>query len=237
MGDTSESGRDRHNLRPLDPALDAAMSLDGDVERLRDHYDRWAEAYDRDVGADEYALPEQLALLLSQIVAQDLEEPIDGLTVDPGPPSPAIVDVGCGTGLIGQRLAAAGYETIDGLDLSAAMIQQAAARRCYRELRSEIDITEPLPADLVGRYDILVIGGVFTVGHVPPSALGTVAGLVRPGGLAIVTTRLKYYRETDYQAESDRLEAAGVLQLLRCNRDAPYTLDSHGHYWAYAVTG
>lgn len=61
--------------------------------------------------------------------------------------------------------------------------------------------------------------------------------MARPGGLAIVTTRRRYYDQTDFQAESDRLEAEGLLQLLRVHRDAPYTLDSTGHYWAYLVNG
>ncbi|MGI9594773.1 MAG: class I SAM-dependent DNA methyltransferase [Acidimicrobiales bacterium] len=237
MGDATGPTEPTGGFEPLDPALDAAMSLDGDVDRLRRHYDRWAPAYDGDVGADEYSLPNQVALLLNQIVAQDQGEPIAGLTIDPAPPDPEIIDIGCGTGLIGQRLTADGYRSIDGIDLSPAMIEVAEGRGSYRSLRGGIDITAPLPDDLVGRYDVAVAGGVFTVGHVPPSALRSVAAMVRPGGLAIVTTRHRYYETSDYQAESDRLEVDRVLALLRVNRDAPYTLDSPGHYWAYSVIG
>ncbi len=233
VGPPSESD----DLQALDPALDAAMSLDGDVTALRRYYDSWAPAYDADVGEDQYDLPDQVAELLDQITTEHRNEPVDGLRVDPAPPAPEILDVGCGTGLIGMRLAQVGYRTIDGIDLSPAMTELAATRGCYRSLRSGIDITAPLPDELVARYDIVVVGGVFTVGHVPPSALAAIAAMTRPGGLAIVTTRHRYYEETDYQAESDRLEAARVVKLLRCNRDAPYTLDSRGHYWAYLVGG
>lgn len=219
---------------PTDGIRDA-LSLDGDVTAIRDYYEGWADEYDKDVGAEQYALPDEVVRLLDQITRQDADEPIDGLAIDPGPPNPTILDVGCGTGLIGVRLANAGYQNINGVDLSPAMTKVAAGRGCYTDIRSGIDITTPLPTDLIGNHDIVVVGGVFTVGHVPPSALRAVASMVRPGGLLLMTTRKQYYDETGYQAVSDQLEAAGMLQTLRTNRDMPYTLDSVGHYWAYLV--
>lgn len=225
------------DYEPIDPAVDAAMSMEGDVDALRDYYDSWAGSYDDDLGRERYELTDQVARLLAEVVAMDRGEPIDGLTVDPGSPDASVLDVGCGTGLIGARLAADGYTTIDGIDLSEAMVEVAAARGCYRELRAGIDITAPLPSDLVGAHDVVCVGGVFTVGHVPPSALAAVAAMTRLGGLLIVTTRKAYHDETDYRAEVDRLTADGVLELLHANMDAPYTLDSPGHYWAYLVTG
>lgn len=221
----------------LSDGIRDALALDGDVDAIQRYYEDWADDYDNDVGAEQYDLPDEVARLLDQIVRQDAGEPIDGLTIDPAPPNPAILDVGCGTGLIGVRLGQAGYSTIDGIDLSPAMIERARARGCYQNLASGIDITAPLPDDLVGAHDIVVIGGVFTVGHVPPSALSAVAAMVRPGGLLLMTTRKQYYDETDYQSVSDQLEADGTVKLLRVNRDMPYTLDSSGHYWAYLVLG
>lgn len=151
-----------------------------------------------------------------------------GETDDYEPRDPAI-------GLIGLRLAADGYRTIDGIDLSPAMIEQTTVRGCYRRLTGDVDITAPLPNDLPTNYDIVIAGGLFTVGHIEPEALETVASFARPGGLAIITTRLRYYTETAYQAVSDRLQSAVRLQLLRRNAGTPYTLDSPGHYWAYLV--
>lgn len=219
----------------LSDGIRDALALDGDVQAIKRYYEGWADDYDEDVGAERYALPDEVARLLDQLVRQDAGEPIDGLTIDPGPPDPSILDVGCGTGLIGVRLTHSGYRTIDGVDLSPAMTERAATRGCYRNLRSGVDITAPLPDDLLAAADIVIVGGVFTVGHVPPSALAAVAAMTRPGGLLLVTTRVQYYEETDYQAVSDRLEADGTLSLLTVNRDRPYTLDSDGHFWAYLV--
>jgi predicted TPR repeat methyltransferase len=221
----------------LSDGIRDALALDGNVDAIQRYYEDWADDYDNDVGAEQYDLPNEVARLLDQIVRQDTDEPIDRLTINPGPPNPTILDVGCGTGLIGVRLSEVGYQTIDGIDLSPAMTERAALRGCYNNLTSGVDITAPLPDQLVGAHDIVVVGGVFTVGHVPPSALAAVAAMVRPGGLLLMTTRKQYYDDTDYQIVSDQLEADGVLQTLRVNRDMPYTLDSTGHYWAHLVLG
>lgn len=233
MVDSEQSG-------PADPAaisdgIRAALDLDGDVDTIRQYYEGWAADYDRDVGAEQYALPGQVAGLLDDVVRQDAGEPIDGLTINPAPPDPAILDVACGTGLVGQRLHDRGYRNIDGVDLSPAMAERAEARGCYRQVLSGVDITAPLPRELVGHHDIVVVGGLFTVGHVPPSALRAVTSMVRPGGLLLVTTRVRYYEEADYQATSQELVAEGRLRPITSRRDAPYTADSSGHYWAYLV--
>ena len=185
-----------------------------------------SQAGDQDLDEQQYRAPQQLSELLAQVVNQDRDEPVDGLTIDPAPPGPTIVDVGCGTGLVGLALAAEGYQTIDGFDLSPAMVEVAARCGCYRTLTPGVDITQPLPQDLIGAHDIVVVGGVFTTGHVPPEALEAVASLARPGGLLIISARLQYYTDTNFGAVSETLEREGKLQLLRQTLNAPYTLDS-----------
>ena len=76
---------------------------------------------------------------------------------------------------------------------------------------------------------------MFTVGHVPPEALSTVATLVRHGGLLSVSTRKAYHQETDYLVFQDQLVADGVLDLLLHIAEGPYTMDSTGDYWVYRV--
>lgn len=208
-------------------SMNEVMNLDGDPDRLRAYYAQWAPAYDEDVTSHGYGLPPMMVTLMR--AAADLDDSTAWLLDE----SVEIIDVGCGTGLVGVELAAAGYEAIDGIDLSPEMVAVAAERGIYRELTGGVDITQPAPADLLGRYDVAAVAGVFTVGHVPPESLEVVASMVRPGGIVLASTRQAYFVETDFQDYSDRMIATGALELLVRIDDAPYTMDSTAHYWAY----
>ena len=207
-----------------------SMSLDGDVEKLTTHYDNWAATYDADVASHDYGLPPTIVAVLRSTSDSPLFA--DG-SFDPLDPELTIVDAGCGTGLVGVELAAAGYLIIDGLDLSAEMARQARARGVYRVVESGFDLTKPPPTRWREMADVTVVAGVFTVGHLPPAALQTMLQIVRVGGLLVTSTRRAYYDETDYQQVSDDLVSAGVLELVTRVDDAPYTMDSTGHYWVY----
>ena len=64
--------------------------------------------------------------------------------------SQPLIDIGCGTGLAGLAFRAAGFPTLDGVDLTPAMIAHAEARGIYRTLRlGQVDDAAPFEA---GRY-------------------------------------------------------------------------------------
>ena len=86
-----------------------------------------------------------------------------------------------------------------------------------------------------GSADIVTVGGVFTVGHVAPTALGVMASLVRSGGLLVVSTRRTYLEQTNFREVVGTLVGDGTLRLLIHFEDAPYTMDSTGDYWAFQV--
>ena len=80
----------------------------------------WASTYDDDVfGA------------LGVTGSARIAELLVGVLTDPAQP---VVDLGCGTGAVGQRLAQLGVTTIDGIDLSPEMITVAARTGAYRSL-------------------------------------------------------------------------------------------------------
>ncbi len=207
-------------------SMRAAMSLDGEIHRLRDFYDGWAGTYDDDVASHGYGLPE--VMVAAVLAACELT----GRTV---PGEARVLDAGCGTGLVGVRLHAAGFHDLHGADLSVEMVERARERGVYRSLTAAVDLTEPAPADAAASFDVVAAGGVFTIGHAPPSALDTVATYCRPGGVIAVSTRAAYQADTGFTATQGALVESGRLSPLLHWPDRPYTMDSTGDYWAWQV--
>lgn len=209
----------------IKPAVRGALSLDGDPEHIASYYDDWAATYDDDL-RDGYGV--------TASIVRTLRDAIDRMD-DPSafaPDHARVLDAGCGTGLIGAALYAAGYRDLHGVDLSNEMVAAARERGIYVTLAGGVDLTEP-PTDLVGSADIVVLGGVLTVGHVPPSALDTIATIARPGGLVIASVRQAYLDQTDFHDHQASLCDDDTLALLVHHHALPYTIDSTGDYYAW----
>ncbi len=217
-------------LTEMTDSMREVMSLQGDPDKLRAYYDNWASDYDADVAGHGYGLPASMIATLAQTIGRWSER------ADSVGPDSTVLDAGCGTGLVGAALADAGYRNIDGVDLSPEMVELARQRNVYRRLEAGVDLTAEPPSHLVGSADIVTVGGVFTLGHVPPAALRTVAGLVRPGGVLVVSTRPAYQAASGFDEISASLIAEGALVLLVHNQGLPYTMDSTGDYWGYQVS-
>lgn len=203
-------------------AIDAALRLDGDPDKVRAYYDDWAQNYNLDISDAEYSGPAICARLLQECLA-DTEA--------------RLLDAGCGTGLVGIELDTLGYCSIDGFDLSDEMTEQARASGVYRQLSGGIDIMRAMQTYAPGSYDAVLSVGVFTLGHVPPEALTVLLQLVRPGGLLVMSTRTHYYDQTDFQQLVDELTAGQQIELIKLLRDAPYNKDGAGHYWVFRKSG
>ena len=130
-------------------------------------YDHWAPDYDADVFG-------RLGFTGSERIADLLVAHMD----DTGA---AVLDLGCGTGAVGARLAKGAIGRIDGVDLSPAMLALARTTRAYGMLVAA-DLTRPLPFR-DGAYAASVSAGTFTSGHVGPGAVAACTRVVRPGGL------------------------------------------------------
>lgn len=213
----------------LTDSMSNAMSLDGDVDKLATFYNGWAKHYDDDVASHGYGLPSMM--LRTVEAAAD----VDDATNRYSDRSLRVLDAGCGTGLVGAVLSDLGYDDLHGVDLSKEMIARASRRRIYRSLEGGVDLSSQAPKHLVGFADIVTVGGLFTVGHVEPSALRVMAELARPGGLLVVSTRQAYLLKTNFREVVGTLVGDGTLRLLVHFEDAPYTADSTGDYWAFHV--
>ena len=95
--------------------------------------------------------------------------------------SAPVLDLGCGTGAVGVRLAELGLTVIDGVDLSPEMLAIAEGTAAYRTL-SVADLTAG-DLELAGGYGATISAGTFTSGHVGPDAVPRLLRALEPAGL------------------------------------------------------
>lgn len=169
------------------------------TEDTRKMYDRWAAVYDRDLNDGEYQQPVRCAQALKAVSDRnDL----------------SILDVGCGTGLSGLALKQLGYAKLDGCDLSNGMLEKAAELQVYKRLFT-CDLNKP-PMDIEdGVYDAVTAVGVFSFGHIKPTAVDELLRVIKPAGHLIIGLNDHYYEEGSLTAKLEELEKASVICILK----------------------
>ena len=169
-------------------------------------YDDWADTYDKTLADWDYRAPTHAAELLRAKV------PLDA----------TILDAGCGTGLTGAALRAAGFTgTIDGLDLSASSLEEAAKHGVYRTLN--MANFQALPLAIPNAiYNGLICIGVLT--YVPDSeaVLREFARLVRPGSVILITQRDDLFHERGFEEIVKGLAGTGIFSDFEISDPQPY---------------
>ncbi len=113
------------------------------AEHVVAYFDDFARHFDAHLGALGYRVPELLAqALLPRLRAGD-----------------RVLDLGCGTGLVGQALSGHGLE-LAGVDLSPGMLAQARERGVYAELLVA-DIEQALRSTANAAYRAVLAADVF----------------------------------------------------------------------------
>ena len=92
-----------------------------------------------------------------------------------------VMDAGAGTGLVGVELHKFGFTTIDALDISPGMLNEAKKKNVYTKFICAALGDQRIPEVETGEYDVLICIGVFAIAHVPPVALTEMMRMVRPG--------------------------------------------------------
>lgn len=190
---------------------DGAPTMDSTVNR--EGYDAFAEDYDDTLDEWGYQAPEVAARLLAERLGT-------------GAGGARVLDLGCGTGLSGVALKAAGVGRIDGVDLSPRSLALAAEKGVYDEL-TEVDLNAdpgpdgrrlPFEDDI---FDGLVSVGVLTYLDAEP-VLREALRVVRPGGPVVVTSRDDLWGDRNYSDLLRRLEADGAARVSAISDPAPY---------------
>ena len=204
----SEIGRDAGQEVGMQSAMTKNAMVkrtyeDPPTDELMQVYAAWADAYDSDlIDGHGYKAPEDA-------VAGFLEL---GLSKDA-----RILDAGCGTGMVGLLLRAAGYTHIDGADLSAEMRAVAAKHGVYDRL-FELDMTADYGIAPADAYDAVICVGVFGFGppHVPH--LHHIMGAVKPGAPVLLTVNGAGW---DVRGWDDSFVPHLIEHGISCRRNSP----------------
>eukprot|EP00092_Neocalanus_flemingeri_P029965 GFUD01032534.1.p1 GENE.GFUD01032534.1~~GFUD01032534.1.p1 ORF type:complete len:207 (+),score=32.43 GFUD01032534.1:22-621(+) len=141
------------------------------------------------------------SILQQQIEAESLAEQFIALGLDTGI---EVLDVACGTGVVGEEIRAAGYENVDGLDPSQGYLNGAMAKGIFRKVYKEfIDPDKPTTIQN-DSYDALLCCAGFFQGLISPLGFTELLRITKPGGIIawnIATGYEAYGREYEQYDE------------------------------------
>ncbi|MEM6678887.1 MAG: methyltransferase domain-containing protein [Pseudomonadota bacterium] len=170
-----------------------------------EHYDAWAEDYETD-------LLETYRYCAHSIAAAALDAALPDRAA-------RIIDIGCGTGLVGAELHALGFREIDGVDISNRMLGKARARGLYRALfLQDAEKASVLPSVA---YDAVISVGSFGIGHLGPEAMPRLVAHARPGGLIVIFMNAEPFIDQGYAGHIARM-AADELWVVERIEDHNY---------------
>ena len=152
-------------------------------------YQGWADSYDATLRQHGYVTPQRCAEALSRHM-DERDVPI--------------LDVGCGTGLSGLALRKAGFCTIDGTDLSEAMLEKARLHEGVYRTVKQISLDNPFPFD-TGAYKAITAMGVIADKHAPPETISQLISKLQTGGLLVFSLNNHTLENPAYEAEIDML--------------------------------
>lgn len=162
---------------------------------LERKYDAWAPTYEADVGPDYHAIVRTAAHRFAALLpAPDVD----------------LLDIGSGTGLVGEALREAGVARLTGLEPSAGMRCLSERRRVYQRVHAAT--LEDLACAGGDGFDAALAVGVFTHGHVPLENLALALSLVRSGGILGVVLRDDLASGATFDLVSRQLHARQVGQ-------------------------
>ena len=171
-------------------------------QELEARYEEWAPQYDRDLSEFEWTSPRIAVEMLTRYAPQEAK----------------ILDVGAGTGLVGECLIDAGYRDLQAIDLSPGMLKVARQKNIYGNLWQMI-LGERL-SFASDTFDAVIGVGVFSTGHAPVHAFDELVRITRSGGHIVFSLKTDVYEQAGFGEHLGNLEAAGNWTLIE--RSKPF---------------
>lgn len=127
-----------------------------------------------------------------------------------------VLDLGCGTGLVGKFLGERGFLNNVGVDASSGMIKEAENKKVYKEL-VELFLGAPktFPERFHGKFDFTAASGILADNHLDCSVFEEMLLALKVGGIAVFTTRTQYLTEYSYGTYMDKLEHEGKWKQVQ----------------------
>ncbi|NER82678.1 MAG: methyltransferase domain-containing protein [Leptolyngbya sp. SIO1D8] len=171
-----------------------------DIDSVVSKYDSWAQFY------DEEHLRNGWRILLNYLAYSMSKH----LTSDD-----AILDVGCGTGLLGQELNSYGFHDLNGIDISSKSLRIAETLGIYKSLEyAELGKTLKFPNNA---FDALLSTGVFARNQVPLNAFDELIRILKPGSLLLIVLRIEdngfYYKKLKEYYRQELLQEISVEKV------------------------
>ena len=170
-------------------------------EDLQDVYKEWASTYD-------YDNDNLLGTVSQPLSVQIFQEYIKDKSL-------RIIDVGCGTGLVGVELEKGGFSNFDGIDISQEMIDIAKQRGYSKLLIGSLNNSLPCKNN---EYDASLCVGVFTHGHVGSNRLDEMVRIVKPGGIICFTVNEGVYDSYGFDSKIKNLESTNIWKILEIRK-------------------
>ena len=122
-----------------------------------------------------------------------------------------IIDIGCGTGLVGLELKNLGFSNYDGIDISQEMIDIAQGRGYNSLFLGNLNKLLPIGSN---SYDAALCVGVFTHGHVGPERFSELVRIVKPEGIICFTINENVYESQGFDIAIKHLESINIWKVL-----------------------
>lgn len=168
LAEDPDNAQARHHLAACTGDDVPARAADDYVESV---FDSFAGSFDVRLAELHYRAPELVAGVVGRIVG-------------PAAKALAVLDAGCGTGLCGPLLAPYA-RTLDGVDLSAGMLEKAAPRQVYDALH-KAELTAFMQ-QAPGRYDLVVSADTLCYFGDLQAAFQAAHQALTPGGWLVFT--------------------------------------------------
>lgn len=129
-----------------------------------------------------------------------------------------ILDMACGTGLVGKYLHESGrkFGAIDGIDISTLMLDEARDKDIYNRLE-EVTLSDPeeFPQNLKNKYDVVTCSGLINNNYMDYGLFEEMIMALKKGGIAVFAARYSFMGQYWYEPVLEEMEKDGRWKCLK----------------------